>query len=71
MKVKIYQEQKMWGKGVKMVDLSECVWTKMTTSLKQVDIFIVNVYEPHGNHNKLKTYNRYTKTRQKGTQAYH
>lgn len=30
----------------------------------------VNIYEPRGNH-KLKSYNRFTKTKKKGTQAYY
>ena len=32
-----HQNHKMWGKGVKNVDLLECVWTCMTISLKPVD----------------------------------
>ena len=39
----------------------------MTTSLKQVDIVIRHIHEPHGNH-KPKTYSRYTKTRGKRIQ---
>ena len=30
----------MLGRGVKNVDLLKCVWTKMTISLKQVDLVI-------------------------------
>ena len=38
----------------------------MTTSLKEVYVVVFNICEAHGNH-KLKTYNRYTKAKKKGT----
>ena len=56
----------MWGE-YKNVDLLEYVWNWMTISLQQVRI---NILELHGDH-KSKTYNRYTKTIKKGTQAHY
>ena len=55
----------MWGKGVeKNADLSECVWTYMTISLKQEHL-VMGKRENQGNH-RSETYNRFTKTRRKG-----
>ena len=62
----------MCGEGeYKSKDLLECVWTQKAISLKQVDIVMGhNILELHGNH-KSKICNRFTKTKNKGTQAYY
>ena len=45
----------MWRRGVKNVDLSECVFELMTISLKQVDIIMGKHYEPHVTTNQKPT----------------
>ena len=60
----------MWEDGVENVNILECVGVKMNANLKQYIQLQVNIYELHGNY-KSKTYSRYTKTREKGTEEYH